>query len=434
MKQFKKKIINKLSKIVPALIQGKLLRKTWAFTLKLIEKFVASIDRLIGIFAKFILSITTPVDDKKIVFITFQGDYTCNPKYITDELIRRKRDYDLVWSARQYTLLHPDNMPREPVRAVEQMSYEFYKELASAKVWVVNSVDFLKNPLYKKKNQFLIETWHGSLGIKRFDKNVNSGRRWVQAAELCGKISDFCISNSDFENYVFRETYWPKTEILQFGHPRNDIFFSSNDIVRDQIKRKIYQLYDIPENAKLVLYAPTFRDSKDFICYNIRYQELVNSLSERFGGVWYVLVRFHPTVRKYAKSKFEYRNIIDATKYPDIQELMAISDVAITDYSSWIYDYILSKKPGFIFATDIETYNNERGFYFKLESTPFPVATNNEQLFNNIALFDEEKYQEKVETFLEEKGCVDDGLASARVADLIEKIIDGEIRIDRGGD
>ena len=80
---------------------------------------------------------------------------------------------------------------------------------------------------------------------------------------------------------------------------------------------------------------------------------------------------------------------------------------------------MLSRKPGFIYANDIEKYNNLRGFYYPLESTPFPIATNNEELIKNIKDFDEENYKNKVEIFLKEKGCIEDGHASERVAKYI---------------
>ncbi|MBQ2202284.1 MAG: CDP-glycerol glycerophosphotransferase family protein, partial [Clostridia bacterium] len=106
-----------------------------------------------------------------------------------------------------------------------------------------------------------------------------------------------------------------------------------------------------------------------------------------------------------------------------IQEIMLVADAAITDYSSWIYDYILTGKPGFIFATDIKSYDQERGFYFPLSSTPFPIAKNNEELENNILQFDEAHYQTEVEAFLKDKGCFENGDAAKRTADLIETIM-----------
>lgn len=118
--------------------------------------------------------------------------------------------------------------------------------------------------------------------------------------------------------------------------------------------------------------------------------------------------------------------MIEATDVLDMQELIALTDVAITDYSSWIYDFMLMRKPGFIYAVDLEKYNTERGFYYPIETTPFAISTNNDELVDSILSFDDEAYQSKLEAFLEEKGCVEDGHAAERAADLICRIIAGE--------
>ena len=100
---------------------------------------------------------------------------------------------------------------------------------------------------------------------------------------------------------------------------------------------------------------------------------------------------------------------------------MLAADIGITDYSSWIFDFILTKKPGFIFAPDLQDYNVERGLMYPLESTPFPIARKNNELFSNINAFDNTEYQIKVDEFLQEKGCIEDGNAARRVINLIQK-------------
>ena len=137
-----------------------------------------------------------------------------------------------------------------------------------------------------------------------------------------------------------------------------------------------------------------------------------------------MLLRYHMSVRKVYQKRDQLRAghddmVIDVTGYPDMQELMTIADIAITDYSSWIYDFVLQRRPGFIFATDIELYNNERGFCYPLETTPFAIATNNEQLMQNVLAFDQDAYLEKVEEFLQDKGCMEDGHASERTVDKV---------------
>lgn len=86
------KCIEKFKKIIPSLIEGRFLRKFGIF----IKSLIIKADRQIGILAKLILSLTTPVQNNKIMFITFQGDYTCNPKYITEYLLNHNLNYELV--------------------------------------------------------------------------------------------------------------------------------------------------------------------------------------------------------------------------------------------------------------------------------------------------------------------------------------------------
>ena len=107
-----------------------------------------------------------------------------------------------------------------------------------------------------------------------------------------------------------------------------------------------------------------------------------------------------------------------------MQELLAITDVGITDYSSWICDFVLTKKPAFLFATDISAYENERGFYYPLKTTPFPLATSNDELMENILNFDEKSYVEKCDNFIAEKGCEENGSAAFETVNKIIQLME----------
>ena len=429
-----------LDKIYRASVEGKLLNKAVQYIQKLPKKTVAALDSRIGDVVRKNYLGKLPINDKQIMFISFQGDYACNPKYISQELLKRNLPYTYVFSARRASLNKADAFPGGGnVKLVEQYSADYYEAIATSKVIVANSVEFYKKPVPKRMGQYLIETWHGSLGIKKFGRNdYKSSEAWMRAADLCGKNADYIISNSTFEDQVYRETYWPFTRIMKYGHARNDILLNSDPELVKSIRFKVKEyandlpsvdksLIDSMDEAHYVLYAPTFRDDHKFAPYNVNFDLLTDALSKRFGGVWRVLIRLHPTVRKEA-SKYLAGNpyIINVTSYPDIQELLLISDAAITDYSSWIYDYMLTRKPGFIYATDVDMYSNERGLYFPLRSTPFPVAANNRELIENIMNFDQDKYEKGVSAFLEGKGCMEDGHASERAADLICQLVDGQ--------
>ena len=402
--------------------ENKFSKYFWAIIGQFFKKIKKHIDCFFGQIVRNRVSRKGKIDPKKVFFQTFQGDYTCNPKYITEEMLKQGVDANIVWAGRKRSICTPGAFPYG-VKTVDIYSYEMMQEISTAKIIITNSVEYHKRKLPIKKGQVVFQTWHGSLGIKRFDKGHNNGKAWVKAAEYNGKVADYCISNSTFENDVYRESFWDKSEILEYGHPRNDILVRPMD---DALKARIKEIregLEIPEGAKIVLYGPTFRDAHNFDCYNIKPDILFLALKARFGGEWVLLTRYHPTVRKLGTRFGGGKNIINVSRYPDIQELMLIADIAITDYSSWIYDFMLTRKPGFIFATDIEKYDNERGFYFSLYSTPFPVATSPGELALNVLDFDDKKYADDLEAFLVDKGCFEDGHAAERTVEKIKEIL-----------
>lgn len=420
---FFQKLKRKISIALTAMTEGRFFSLFFTY----FKKNILSLpDKTLGAFCRFLLSLRTPIDESEILFTTFQGDYTCNPKAITEELLRQDKNYKIVWGVRKTSYNNPNLFP-ENIKLVERAKFPFYKEWCRAKVIVVNSVDTYVRYMPKKKGQFLIQTWHGSLGIKRFGKDPN----WtlLSAAKKMAKKTDFIISNSAFEDLVYRDTFWANTPIWQLGHARNDILYniSGQKEARAEVAEKVKHYFKLDGTERLVLYAPTFRNALNTNCYNIDPEPLIQTLHKRFGGNWKILVRLHPTARKVAQNAALLNRdadyLLNATSYPDIQDLMVVADAFITDYSSCIYDYVLTRRPGFIYATDISQYNNERGFYYPLEQTPFPISTNNKELLKNIENFDENLYLKKIDQFLLEKGCIDDGHASERIAEKIAQIM-----------
>ncbi len=368
---------------------------------------------------------TSKVKKDKILFLTFQGKYTCNPRYICDEIIKRKLPWDLVWVVDD---MSPETLAEFPeeVRVVERNTGKYFKELYTAKVWIDNAFNVTKVSVKKKPEQVYMETMHGSLGIKRIGPQDVPDKRRNKRGARCGRLSDYIISNSDFEDDVYRTSFWKKTEILKYGHARSDVLFEKDPEKLMQIKKKVYEYYQLPEDTKLALYAPTFRSSeldkeeKEEMDFAV----LLPALKERFGGEWAVLNRAHHRDYKNKGYAQSVDGVYDGATYPDIQELMLACEVGITDYSSWIFDYVLTRKTGFIYAPDMQAYDEDRGFYYPIETTPFPLAHSNEEMKEKILAFDEKKYAEDVEAFLVEKGCVEDGHACERIVNKLEEIME----------
>ncbi len=367
-----------------------------------------------------------PIQKNRIVFHSYFYTYACNPKYIAEEIIRQKLPYELIWIISKKNIsTHLRNFPKE-IKLVIKDSGDDFEYYSTAKIWIDNQRrDFyIRRGLSKKEDQFYIQTWHGSLGIKKTGIDRNDAD--MKALDFCKVDSsqiDYTISNSKFTTNFFKSLFFRFGKTLEIGHPRNDIFFTNTK----SIEKKVREYYNIPENKRILLYAPTIREDKDIKCYNLTFEKLIDTLSKRFGGEWIAMTRLHHYILR-GKCNFRIRseNVVDVTEYPDIQELLVTADCLITDYSSCIYDFMLQCKPAFIYASDLEKYNNIRGLYYPLESTPFPVAENNAQMVENIKNFDYEKYKRERKEFLDEKGCIDDGNASKKVVELIKQIMSGE--------
>lgn len=360
---------------------------------------------------------------KKVVIRTCHHQYNCNPKYIAQYLLKNYPSVKIVWILQQHKYTNISAFPAK-IQLVRNNSLKALFHLSTAKIFIDNSI--ISNFVSRRNGQTWIQTWHGSLGIKRFD--VAWGN---EIAVFNNKNTSFCISNSTFEDDVYKGSYWPDVPIKRFGHPRNDIFFEDRTVIRE----KVCRILQIPSHCKILLFGPTFRDQdraqsrndiiENLSYYNLNYKNIIKSLEQKFGGEWVIIERFHFHLKKFSNFNTTFTSgIYNASAYPDMQELMAASDAAITDYSSWIFDFMLSRRPAFIFAEDMKNYQLQRSFYYPLESTPFPLAKTSDGVVDNILSFDEKKYKQDVEAFLKEKGCVDDGKASERVGKFIINLLE----------
>lgn len=368
------------------------------------------------------------INPKKIILYDNHGQGYCgNLKYIAEEIIKQNLNYELVWIDNANAELQK-SFPKE-IKFVQDDTNDALKEFAEAKIWISAQrlTRLVAKGLKKKEGQFYIQVWHGSLGIKKigFDEHPTEEHEYSPLWKIGAEMLDYAISNSEFEENVYRSNFFAQGENLRLGHARSDIFFKDNT----SIKNKVYSELGIDSTKKIILYAPTFRNKDtDINCsgieYSLDYEKVVDTCNKKFGGEYILVTRFHPYVAKNLGFLLTQHHIVNGNNYPDIQELLAVSDIVISDYSSIMFDFMLTKRPVFIFATDIEEYNTERGFYYPLETTPFMIGKTNEKLIENIENFDNDTYQNKLVEFLDKKGAIDDGHSSERIVELIKGIID----------
>lgn len=368
-----------------------------------------------------------PVKNNKIVFTTFEGDggYCCNPRYIAEELLQRNKGFEVVWLV--------NNMNREFPEGIRKVKNTFLNRayhLITAKVWVDNSRKAYGTA--KRNNQMYIQTWHAAIEFKAVGKF--RGKLFPKMAYLVSrydsKLADYLISNSDWCTKRYPKMLLYDGKILKTGSPRCDIFFTK----RDELYKKIRDKYSVPGDARIVTFAPTFRGGSQKGKRQIFSEEttldfkmLTEALENRFGGTWYVFLRLHPQLAAQISDmpiSNKSDHMVDVSQADDMNELLAASDVLITDYSSTAFDAINMYMPVFLYADDLEEYIQERGrLMWNMDRLPFPVAKSNDELGENIRKFDESSYRNEIDKFSKKHGVLEDGHASERVVDMMERFL-----------
>lgn len=366
------------------------------------------------------------INDNKLIFYT-RGSYSGHCRYIAEALLKIRKDLDLVWIVNDLSISVPDGIRK----IYEKISGAVDYEMKTAKVWIYEVL--LPEKYTKSPEQIYIQTKHwSSVTLKTFGINLNKFRNSSNGEEYCrrdGAMMDYMFFGSDFDEETCRRGYEFKGKGVRVGSPRSDILFNSGDIRSD-----VYKVCGINENVRTLLYAPTFsyvdtpsgmvpamrETSPDFSC-------MKKALEEHFGGEWNILLRLHPWVAEKSKEIEKPSYVIDVSSYSDSQELVAASDAMVTDYSSIMFEPAFVHKPVFLFAPDRKDFINvEREMLIEYDTLPFSIAETDEELSNNIAAFDNEKYINDIDNFMKKYGVHEDGHASERAAKFISDLLDGK--------
>lgn len=391
----------------------------------LVQRFLtAPVDAVLSQFGKRRVAERAEIDHDSIVLIAMQGEYTCNPKYIAQEIVRRELPYKITWVLRGQSVgPYPGTF-----QFVAHDSVEYFQAVASAKVVVQNGHSLQRTRAYKGPSQYWLQTWHGSLGLKRLEGAGGDQKFYETMRKLDNEQTDIVLTNSVFEDDVFTNTYWPDVQKLKLGHARNDVLFDKSKKTADDLRKKVLDRLGIAdEGQKFLLYAPTHDDNSQSTAMlsGLDLTAVRSTLADKFGGDWEILIRTHNTNKRVSDAMLAGLPAYchNASFYPDMQELLVVAEAGISDYSSWVCDFILTNKPAFLYSSDLTAYSEKRGFYHDFDDTPFTMATSNQKLLKNMAKFDQEDYDNGIEAFLEMCGSIDDGKASSRIVDKIEELM-----------
>jgi CDP-glycerol glycerophosphotransferase len=351
------------------------------------------------------------------VFDCFSGrTYCCNPRAIHDELRRTRPDLECAWITRQLQFGVP-----EGTRLIPTDSRAHFEALAQARYVIVN--DGLPRWFRRREGQTCLQTWHGTplkrIGLDIARPQFDSGLIYPDLIREEAANWDLLLSPNAFSTPIFQRAFGYGGEILECGSPRNDALHLTG---QEQRAAAIRGRLGLPAGKQIVLYAPTWRDdaarpSGGGYRFDLRLD--LPAMADALADDHVLLLRLHPNASNSPNAHITSGFVTPVTHYPDITDLLLISDVLITDYSSVMFDFAGTGRPILFYAYDLEKYrDNLRGFYFDLESqAPGPLLDSTADVID--ALRDtasiERSYRAAYQAFASTYCALDDGGAAARV-------------------
>lgn len=358
-----------------------------------------------------------PVQKGRVVCWSYEfKQYSCNPKALTGYLLNNHPEYEIIWVFRKGVDTRGID---SRIKCVTFRSMEYLRAINTAEFLITNCRTHPYNIGWKKRpGQKYLMLWHAGMALKKIEKDVEDklGYQYPIRAKADSKVCDLMISGCGFHTTLAKEKFWYDGQVLECGIPRNDILFDRQ--AHAEIKRRVAEAFDIPQDSKIVLYAPTFRKPATIEPYMIDWSMVIPAIQKALGSEKVkVLLRLHPNLigRFDISSLLGSTDVIDVTLYHDMHELLCASDLLITDYSSSMFDMSLLERPCILYATDAQQY--DRGYYFHLDQLPYPLAQSQEELIRILESFNQEHLMEEYRKFDKEHiKSVEKGQASAGIA------------------
>lgn len=357
-----------------------------------------------------------PVDEKKVVFFEVRLPELTNSFSLLYKELKEDGRYDI----------HVHYLRNAFVRrsVYDKNCREFVKDIATAKYVFANEASNVLSCVPMRSETIVTQTWHGCGAFKKFGFST--------AERIFGLDRKNMLKYPYYKNYTYvtlssPEVAWAYEEAMNLsdqkevlkpvGSSRTDVFFDPDFI--DSAYEHLREVMPESRGKKVILYAPTFRgrvangkapDKMD-----------IPMFMEKLGEEYVLVIKQHPLVRNRPEIPEECRHFAkDVTEEMTIDDLLCVSDICISDYSSLVFEYSLFERPMIFFAYDKAEYDDWRGFYYDYEEmTPGPICTENEEIIDYIQNLDTRFDKQQVVDFKYKfmRSC--DGHATERILSMV---------------
>lgn len=389
---------------------SKLVKKFKNTSIKIKKKIMKVKRKLGNQLMQIAYSITKKLntEQNRVTFLSDSRiDFSGNFEFIYNELERRGK-YDIRY------ILKPSINSKRTLK--DKMRLLYY--ISTSKYILLD--DYYPQ-IYKfdiKKDIEVIQLWHATgafktFGFSRLGKKGGPTPRSKNHRNYTKAI----VSSKNIKKHYAEAFGISENKVISTGVPRTDIFF--DEAYKSNKTEELYSKYPVLKNKKVIMFAPTFRGSGQKSAYYDFYKLDIKKLYESLGEEYIIIMKLHPFIKDVPIIDEIYKDfIIDLSNEREINDLLFISDILITDYSSVCFEYALLNRPMIFFAYDLEEYIASRDFYYPYESfVPGPIVRNTDEIIDRIKR--EDFSQEKLEHFRNKFFDHFDGKSTQRVVDML---------------
>ncbi|MEH7383246.1 CDP-glycerol glycerophosphotransferase family protein [Bacillus sp. JJ1533] len=350
-----------------------------------------------------------PLQEKKVLFASdSRTDMSGNFHFVYEEMKKRNLDLDY------HFMLKKGIADQKSLKEFVQLAYD----LATSKFIMLDDFYPMVYPLKIRKNAELVQLWHAVGAFKTFGYS-RMGRPGGPSPKSKNhrNYTKAIVSSENIAKHYAEGFGIDREKVVATGIPRTDVFFDKE--YQKEVKESLYKEYPFLKDKKVITFAPTFRgngqQSAHYPMEVLNLEKLYHSLKDEYV----FLFKIHPFVKSDFSIPYQYSDFFyDFSSYREINDLLFITDILITDYSSVCFEYALLNKPMLFFSYDIEEYVQKRDFYYDYQSfIPGPLVRTTEDMIQTIqeGNFEIRKIKPFVNYFFDDT----DGKSSERVVDTI---------------
>ena len=203
----------------------------------------------------------------------------------------------------------------------------------------------------------VVQVWHAVGALKRFGRDATTPLHEPERRFL-HRHYDYVVCTAEGSRAAWAAAFdVPVKRVLPLGSPRTDFFV--DPVAMDAARRRVLAEYPELADRRVILYAPTFRGrgkakqaAAGLDPARLRAASSPNDV---------LVLKAHPNLAPAATDVAGYDVVIDPQF--EINDLLTVTDILITDYSSSIFEYALLRRPLILLVPDLTAYEADPGLY-----------------------------------------------------------------------